>query len=263
MPQVAFLTQHAKAPLLSDALGALGWQLQVVTAFDTDLLGSFAGERPRFMTAAECALRKAAIAAELAGTDIGLGSEGSFTAGPYGLGTLNQELVCAVNVAQGWAVTAVAQQLCSARSWSLQDNTTLDDILASIPAGQLMLIKQAERVAKALPITECKTLAEQWLAQGPLMLQYDLRAHCSPERQQVIRQAAEHLAKKLQAPCPACRKPGFWPEQPIAGLPCADCGAPSSQAKGQRACCHSCGYQQDFLSTASFADPACCPLCNP
>lgn len=263
MPQVALLTQHAKAPLLSEALAPLDWQLQVVSAFDTDLLGSFAGERPRFMTAAECALRKAAIAAELAGTAIGLGSEGSFTPGPYGLGTLNQELLCAVDLEQGWAVTAVAQQLCSARNWQLQDSAPLDGILASIPSGQLLLVKQGERIAKALPVFECATLVADWLEQGPLTLQYDLRAHCSPERQQVIRLAAENLAKRLQVSCPACNKPGFWPEQSITGLPCADCGAPSTQAKGQRACCHSCGYQQDFLVTDSVADPACCPCCNP
>ena len=103
--QAAILTQHDKARLIAPALHRLGWQLSELSSFDTDTLGSFSGERPRFMSPYECALRKAAIAAELSGADIGIGSEGSFSPGPYGLGTFNLELLCCVNVAAGWAVT--------------------------------------------------------------------------------------------------------------------------------------------------------------
>ena len=263
MQQVAFLTQHGKVPLLTEALAALGWQIQAVSGFDTDLLGSFAGERPRFMTAAECALRKAALAAELSGSAIGIGSEGSFNAGPYGLGTLNQELLCCVNIDEGWAVTAVAQQLCSARSWQLTEAAMLQTILPTIPDGQLLLLKQGARLEKALTPAQALLCCEQWLARGAVTLEYDLRAHCSPERQQVIRLAADNLRQRLQQLCPRCHKPGFWPELPLAGLPCADCGQPTSQPRGLRACCRHCDYQQAFLQSSGFADPANCPQCNP
>tara|TARA_R110002126_G_scaffold12196_18_gene53209 strand:- start:2464 stop:2820 length:357 start_codon:yes stop_codon:yes gene_type:complete len=73
------LTRHDKGRLIAPALNQLGWQLTELNSFDTDSLGSFAGEYPRFMTAQECAFRKAALAAELSGLDIGLGSEGSFS----------------------------------------------------------------------------------------------------------------------------------------------------------------------------------------
>lgn len=263
MQPVAFLTQHGKVPLLVDALAPLGWQVFGVTGFDTDLLGSFAGEQPRFMTAAECALRKAAIAAELAGAAIGIGSEGSFTAGPYGLGTLNQELLCCVHLDEGWAVTSRAQQLCTARSWQVTAASELETILPTLPNQQLLLVKQGPRLAKALSVAQARQHCVDWLDAGPVQLEYDLRAHCSPERQQVIRLAAENLYQRLQRRCPHCQTPGFWPEQALSGLPCADCGQPTQQAKGHRACCQRCDYQQDQLHSSGYADPAHCQYCNP
>ena len=67
--QAAMLTQHDKTRLIAPALNSLGWQLTELGSFDTDALGSFSGEQPRFMSPYECALRIAAIAAELSGAD--------------------------------------------------------------------------------------------------------------------------------------------------------------------------------------------------
>lgn len=263
MQQVAFLTQHGKLPLLVDALSVLDWQLQLVDGFDTDLLGSFAGERGRFMTPAECALRKAAIAAELAGTSLGIGSEGSFNAGPYGLGTVNQEILCCVNLDAGWAVWASAERLCSARSWQITSMAEVQAIIPTLPQGQLLLLKQGQQIAKALTTTDCEAQIGQWLTQGAVTLEYDLRAHCSPERQDVIRAAADNLKQRLQAQCPVCMTPGFWPEHMITGLPCADCGQQTAKPRGHRACCQRCGHQVERWLPVSFADPAYCTFCNP
>ena len=67
--QAAMLTQHDKTRLIAPALNSLGWQLTELSSFDTDALGSFSGEQPRFMSPYECVLRKAAIAADLSGAD--------------------------------------------------------------------------------------------------------------------------------------------------------------------------------------------------
>ena len=71
----------------ADFIEGMAKGMAVLESFDTDSLGSFAGERLRFMSPQECALRKAAIAADVSGCDIGIGSEGSFSPGPYGIVT--------------------------------------------------------------------------------------------------------------------------------------------------------------------------------
>ncbi|MEO3680075.1 DUF6671 family protein [Rheinheimera fenheensis] len=259
----AVLSRHQKAALIAPAVEALGWQLIELDSFDTDSLGSFAGERPRFMSPHECALRKAALAAELSGLDIGIGSEGSFSAGPYGLGTYNLELICCVHLSQGWAVTGRFYGPSQAQQWQIQTLSQLDTALASVPAGQHLLLQQGKYLQKALDVSTCRILAREQLAQGELQLSYDLRAHLSPERRQHIALAAQNLAERLQSCCPVCTTPGFWPDTAIAGLPCEDCGAPSTLTKARQACCQRCGHQHTFAVEQHFAKAQYCQWCNP
>ncbi|MFM8457386.1 MAG: hypothetical protein ACKOB0_00350 [Chthoniobacterales bacterium] len=76
----ALLTKHAKeqaiAPRLARALGA---QVSVVDTFDTDTLGTFTREVPRFGSQLDAARKKAELATEMSGCPLGLGSEGSST----------------------------------------------------------------------------------------------------------------------------------------------------------------------------------------
>ncbi len=259
----AVLSRHQKAALMAPALQPLGWQLIELDSFDTDSLGSFAGERPRFMSPYECALRKAALAAELSGLDVGIGSEGSFAAGPYGLGTYNLELICCVNISQGWAVTGRFYGPAQAQQWQIQTLSQLDAALASVPAGQHLLLQQGGYLQKALSTEKCRTLASERLALGELQLSYDLRAHLSPERQQHIALAAQNLAERLQSRCPACATPGFWPDIAIAGLPCESCGAPTPLTAQKQACCARCQHQQYYPVPAQYAQSQYCPECNP
>ena len=261
--KAAILTQHDKARLIAPALSTLGWQLSELSSFDTDALGSFSGERPRFMSPYECALRKAAIAAELSGADIGIGSEGSFSAGPYGLGTYNLELICCVHISQGWAVTGRFYGPSQAQQWQIQTLSQLDAALASVPAGQHLLLQQGGYLQKALDSDTCRTLACERLAQGELQLSYDLRAHLSPERQQHIALAAQNLAERLQSCCPVCATPGFWPDIAIAGLPCESCGAPTPLTAQKQACCTRCQHKQYYPVSAPCAQSQYCPECNP
>ena len=261
--QAAILTQHDKARLIAPVLHRLGWQLSELSSFDTDALGSFSGERPRFMSPYECALRKAAIAAELSGADIGIGSEGSFSPGPYGLGTFNLELLCCVNVAAGWAVTGCFYGPSLAQQWHISTPEQLQQALEKVSAGQFLLLQQGSVIVKGLSSTEALQTALPLLANGAVSLSYDLRAHLSPERQSHIIKAADDLLLRLNSLCPVCHIPGFWPDKAVPGLPCTACGSATGLTLQKQACCQRCQHTKVYSAAQCYADPQYCPECNP
>jgi len=260
---VAMLTRHDKARLVGPALSQLGWELTEVNSFDTDSLGSFAGEQPRFMTAQECAFRKASLAADLSGLDIGIGSEGSFSVGPFGIGTYNLELICCVNVAAGWAVTGRFYGPSLAQQWQLADEDSLQRALADIEPDQYLVLQQGDYLKKALTVDQAHNLAILRFAHGEVTLSYDLRAHLSPERRFHIQQAADDLARRLQQCCPQCTTPGFWPDKALPGLPCEACGVATNLTRQRQACCQRCGYTVIEPVAASHASQQYCQECNP
>lgn len=261
--QVALLTMHDKARLIAPALRCLDWELSVQSNFDTDSLGSFSGERQRFMSPYDCALRKAALAADLSGLDIGIGSEGSYSPGPYGLGTFNLELLCCVNVTAGWVVTGRFYGPSMAQQWQISDTTQLHQALETVVTGQHLLLQQGQLIVKGLSAEQAARRASVMLQQGVLTLSYDLRAHLNPERQVHITKAATDLVSRIQSVCPNCGIPGFWPDKTISGLPCEACGIPTSLTLRKEACCQRCDYRQVQPIAASFANPQYCPECNP
>ena len=97
------LTQHEKEHVLDPILRAgLGARVVRVEGFDTDLLGTFTGERARVGTQREAARAKAERAVALSGLPVGLGSEGPFTTDPMtGLLPLDVEVVLAWDVRDG------------------------------------------------------------------------------------------------------------------------------------------------------------------
>ena len=106
----ALLTQHGKeaaiGPIFARAFDAA---VRRVDGFDTDTLGTFTRDVPRAGSQLEAARRKARLAIELAGLPRGLGSEGSFAPGPFGLGTWNLELVVLIDDARGIEIIGRAQ----------------------------------------------------------------------------------------------------------------------------------------------------------
>jgi len=261
--QTAIVTRHAKAQLIAPALAELGWHLAELDTFDTDALGSFSAERPRFMTPYECALRKAAIATDLSGFSTGIGSEGSFSPGPYGMGTFNLELVSCVHVNAGWVVTGRYYGPTDVQRWTIQSDNELCQAVKTVPEGQKLLLQQQQIIHKGLGTAEALQLAMPMLKQGAVELSYDLRAHCCPQRQQHIVLAAQDLAARLQRTCPQCATPGFWPDKALPGLPCAECEAPTMLTKLRQACCQRCNYTEDYPAEAHYANAQYCPVCNP
>ncbi|MCA3238200.1 MAG: DUF6671 family protein [Curvibacter sp.] len=273
--RAVLLTQHGKedlvAPVLRDAVGC---RVERFGGFDTDTLGTFARDVPRAGTQLEAARRKARIGMSMSGCALGLGSEGSFGPDPYtGLMPWNVEMLVWIDEALGLEVVGLAQGPARSAHRTVRDGAALRQFAheAGFPAHQLMLRPNDEndpRIRKGLADEAQLQAAFAWAqalaSSGTVFVEHDLRAHCNPTRQQLIRQAAVDLGRKLKSLCPACEAPGFWISAVQGGRLCRDCGAPTRQALKETWSCARCQHQSEQASAGpATADPAHCNLCNP
>lgn len=264
----ALLTLHGKEQSIAPVL----WEKLNVTivhtdAYDTDSLGTFSGETERTLAPVDCAKKKAELACSLTGVPIGLGSEGSFSPGHFGLMTFNEELLACVNTEDHWAVVGRSYQPCSVREQQCQNADELAVFISNTPLNQGLILKAQGHLGKGL--VGSPAIYEQlyqWFGNTlpwPMTISYDLRAHHCPERRERIAKAAENLAERLLSVCPNCDRPGFWPDQLRFGLPCQWCGTPTNAILQRIALCQYCNYQQLFDVEEEFAEPSYCPRCNP
>ncbi|MCD8520663.1 MAG: hypothetical protein LRY72_00085 [Saccharospirillaceae bacterium] len=206
MPVAALLTRHGKGPLLAAALRPQEIGVISIAHWDTDQLGTFSGEIERPMPAPQVVRLKAILAADLSGCGLGLGSEGSFGGGPYpGLLPWQQELVALFNHDTGQCVTGVAAGPAPLGVQQLADEPALALLLSRYP-GQGWIVRHAGLTCKGL--TTAAQILER-VSAWPLTLEPDWRAMHSPLRAQRIRAAADNLAQRLAAHCPACQRPRF------------------------------------------------------
>jgi hypothetical protein len=273
--RVALLTRHGKERVIAPALEpALGCRVERVAGYDTDLLGTFTRDIPRAGMQIEAARRKARIGMELSGLPLGLASEGAFGPDPFaGMFPWNVELLIFIDDLRGLEVVGVAQG--NARSSHLLAANWAEAEAfarrAEFPEHHLVVRPDGEndpRIHKGIAAWPELEAAFAWAlaqsASGRVFLETDLRAHANPTRMNNIRLAAEDLAKKLRSLCPACGTPGFWIVQRVAGLPCADCGAPTREIRVEVRGCLKCAHRQSReRADVQYADPGCCDYCNP
>lgn len=273
--RIALLTQHGKEHVIAPVLdAALDCRVERVGDFDTDTLGTFTREIPRAGTQLEAARQKARIGMERSGLPLGLASEGAFGPDPMtGLLPWNVELLVFIDDERGLEVTGMAQQAtrfahllttdwAEARRFAQQ---------AGFPEHRLVVRPQGEddpRIEKGIDtwvsLEAAFHRASEAASNGQVFLEHDVRAHMHPSRREVIRQAVENLATKLIALCPACGTPGFGMVERLAGLPCADCGAPTRETRTTIHGCLKCDYRKMHARTDLLAaDPGCCDFCNP
>lgn len=294
-PRVALLTQHGKERAIAPVLEpALGWRIVRVDGFDTDRLGTFTGDIARQGTQLEAAREKARIGMALSGLHQGLGSEGSFGPDPgSGLLPWNVELLVYRDDRLGIEVVGLAQGPAVSGQRVVDDWAAVADFARSVgfPGHQLVVSSpggcatgldppgalagpgaspppgQGEaRIRKGLTDWPALEQAYAWAAAGGgrVQVEVDLRAQANPTRMATIGRAAEDLARKLLSTCPACGAPGYGVVERIAGLPCADCGAPTREPRAEVWGCVRCAQRQTRArSDRRHADPARCDHCNP
>ena len=276
----AIATLHHKEWYITASLHAkLQWQVVPYSEFDTDALGTFSGEIERTLTPLDCATEKARQALAVDGASIGLGNEGSFSADPYLLCTINQELLVAVDeqgqlLATGQYTAPINIDIveCSPSDW--QTNPTIvETFIQAIPTDQAVILvakdEQQQIIEVHKPLYEQSAIraALDHSSSNPtvrlLELTYDLRAlHC-PQRQIHIARAAEDLARRLSHHCPKCGTVDFVADHKVAGLPCELCGAPTTLPKAVVARCKQCGHKETTAVMQTIASAVHCSLCNP
>lgn len=273
--QVAFLTQHGKervvAPILETGLGCVVTHVQ---GFDTDSLGTFTGETPRPGTQLAAARLKARKGMEISGLPLGLASEGSFGPDPFtGMFPWNIELLVWIDDELGLEVVGMAQ--------GPADNEHLvsgqwEEVQAfaarhGFPAQHLVLRPDGpthQHMHKGIADWDrLKSSFEDCLARSDrrqVSVEMDLRAFANPSRMKHIEQAASDLLQRLRSTCPSCEAPGFWISERQPGLPCADCGQPTSVYRSELWSCPRCKAQSLRERTdLSKAEPRHCAHCNP
>ena len=270
----ALLTKHGKeraiAPRFADALGA---SVTVTDAFDTDTLGTFTREVERFGNQLDAARKKAQLAIELAGCPLGLGSEGSFTPGPFGLCSFNLEVITLVDRERDLVITGAIRKPGHHASGTFDSWDALAAFAeqAKFPSHALVLRPDdenhvhickglADRDALRAAYDECRALAKA----GAVFAESDLRAHLNPTRMENIGAACDDLIARMMRACPACAAPGFGLAKIETGLPCSWCGEPTNDWKAEEFRCVSCTHIESRPRTnLQKADPGLCPHCNP
>ncbi len=273
--RVALLTQHGKeraiAPVIEPALGC---RVERVAGYDTDLLGTFTRDIPRAGTQLEAARKKARLGMELAGLPLGLASEGSFGPDPMvGMFPWNVEMIVWIDDALGIEVAGMAAGKTNFAHRLAADWTAAEAFArqSGFPEHHLVVRPEGEadpRIRKGIAAWAELEAAVAWAleqsASGRVFLETDVRAHANPTRMDTIRLAAEDLAKKLCSPCPACGAPGFWIVERVAGLRCADCGAPTRETRAEVHGCLTCAHRETREhADRAYADPSRCDDCNP
>lgn len=266
----ALASCHGKEVAIGPAL--LQWaglRLAVPPGIDTDQLGTFTGEVPRPASMVETVRRKAEMGMAAAGLPLGLASEGSF--GPHPMVPFlasSQELLLFKDAESGIEVIETLQSdETNFAALDVTPDADIDAFLARVMfPGHAVVVRAEGRISKGIrDRAALDRLITQGLAQGPVRIETDMRAHMNPTRMGEIAKLAERLARRIATPCPACGTPGFGALRSEAGLPCSECGAMTRLVRAVIHGCVKCGYeeQKPRPDGRSEANPAECELCNP
>ena len=102
------------------------------------------------------------------------------------------------------------------------------------------------------------------LGDGKVVIQSDLRAHCSPSRQKNIKNVAVLLAKRIATLCVKCQVPGWGRVDYERGVKCLGCGEIKPNAiKREILGCTKCEHRELGDVIREFLDPSQCDFCNP
>lgn len=273
--KIVLTTKHGKLPLIAPILEAeLGVQV-VLHEADTDQLGTFTGEVERTLSPQEAAIAKAKLGVVALDLDLGIASEGSIGSDPLAPFIQSDiEYIALVDLSRGIEVVERYRSLqIIAGEIATTAGSDLSDFLRKVDFPNHKLIVRPNDKSGEKPIKGISTLEELEQAidslsgkskDGKALVQSDLRAHCSPSRQQNIVQATQLLVKRIQTPCPSCASPGFGFVRFERGLDCSACGelvksAPKFEVFG----CVNCPIEQAGSQLAELADPSSCEGCNP
>lgn len=273
--QIALPTLHGKQTIIKSVLEpATGCTVVHVPEVNTDSFGTFTRDIARTGNQLQAARIKARAALEYSGLEVAIASEGAFVSDPIaGVIPWNVEIVLLVDMRNGQEIVGMAQGPARAGQGLAR---TPDELLQlaremGFPEHRLCLRpdhSEDPRVIKGLgsadELLDAFALALSRSSRQQVFAESDLRAHCNPTRQSMIRRATEDLLDRMLSMCPACGLPGFALSGHRPGRPCRLCASATREPLAHLWSCAVCHYDEerrDGLPT--LADPARCDRCNP
>ncbi len=275
---VVLATKHGKEGCIARPFrAALGLEVRVPVDLDTDILGTFTGEIDRVGSPREVAIRKARLGMSALGESLGIANEGSFIPHPqFPWVYVDHEVMVFVDEERGL-------ELCESYlttdtnfgHYSAATDEGLEEFVCNskFPSHGLIVRRNdeihpeflfkgiTERVSLIKAIHACATSSCDGLAR----IETDMRAHQNPTRRKAIRRLAFRLARRIATPCPNCESPGWGFEDTVAGLPCGECGTPTTLAQFEIFRCWRCRFERKYDRRDGLlnADARDCPQCNP
>lgn len=273
--KLVIATMHGKekviAPLLENALGVT---CIVPASLNTDLLGTFTGEKEREDDPLTTARKKCLLAMEATGCDLGIANEGSFGPHPslYFIGA-DDELILFIDKKNNLEI--IAREISTETNFGYKEIAHEKELMefanqASFPTHGLILRKsRQEHIDIVKGITDTPTLLDVYKTMAAkyslICVETDMRAMFNPSRMKVIEIATKKLIEKIQSACPQCQMPGFSITDAKSGLPCDLCGSPTRSALAYIYQCTHCGFSKEkiYPHKKQTEDPMYCDRCNP
>ncbi|APH74163.1 DUF6671 family protein [Aquibium oceanicum] len=277
--QAALATMHGKEQAFSAILhDILGLSVLVPEMIDTDALGTFTGEVPRKGTMLETVMAKARLGMTAMKLPRGLASEGAYGPHPqlpFVPGGI--ELVVLVDDVAGIIVhehLVVDAPVFAHRS--VAAISELEDFLTNnyFPSHALIVRPNLpdrvpgiifKGIGSYCALDEAIAVCAKSSKDGKALVASDMRAHFNPTRMAAIQKAVRRLAVRLLTLCPDCDNPGFGLVDIETGLPCEECGGPSTLPLWEVYGCVKCKHvsRRRASDRASRASAAHCLFCNP
>ena len=268
-------TKHKKEMVLSPLLEtALGVRCFIDDRLDTDLLGTFSGEKERIDDPLTTARIKCEWGMALTGCDLVVASEGSFGAHPSLVFVPgNDEIILLVDKKNN--IEIIGRAISTETNFGGTVVSTIDELKEFARRVQFpshaLIVRAAEKdnsnITKAItswPQLE-RCVSDLIEKQGTAFVETDMRALYNPSRMKVIEQAANRLIEKVASCCPACGCPGFSVTKADPGLPCQLCGSPTQSTLSHLYQCQRCEFEKKevFPKGKQTEDPMYCDICNP
>lgn len=271
--KLVIATMHGKEEVLAPILEkSLGVEVIVPQEFDTDLYGTFFGELEREKDPLETAKIKCLDACRVTGCSLAVASEGSFGPHPtiYFI-PADEEILVFMDLENDIYVRArVVSPKTNFGGNTFTDWETAVKFAnwARFPSHGLIIADQQRMHVKkgiqdwALLEKHFNECLENY---GSVVLQTDMRAMYNPMRLEVIAQVAAILVQTVLRICPSCSFPGYDVSKVNSGLPCSQCGLPTTAILSHIYECQKCHHTEvkRYPKDKKTEDPQFCDHCNP
>lgn len=269
------VTKHGKESVLEPIFQKeLGLRCTVSSDVDTDLFGTFGGEKERKLSPIETLIAKCLEGEKEGNFDFILASEGSFGNHPFiPFAAANEEMILLHDVQR--KIHYHSKVLSTNTNLSSKTVTSFSElkefaVTIGFPEHGIIL-KDQEKDFKKIEkeATNWKLLEEAFDeimdAGKSVFAETDLRAMRNPKRLEVIAEAGQKLVNVLKNCCPNCQAPGFQIQKYERGLRCQLCSSPTNSIKSHTFVCGECEHTKtiEYPNGKETEDPQYCDFCNP